>query len=102
MKIKKNDNVIVITGKDKNKTGKVIKVLPKEDKVIVENVNIVTKHIKKHLGGGRIQFEKPIHISNVMMIDPSTNKKTRIGYVVEQSDGKQVKRRIAKKSKKVI
>lgn len=102
MKIKKGDNVIVITGKDKNKTGKVLKVLPKKNKVIVSGINIVTKHIKKALGGGRIQFEKPIHISNVMLIDPNTNKKTRVGYKIEKVNDKIIKVRIAKKSNKPI
>jgi len=97
MKIKTKDNVIVIAGKDKGKTGKVIRTIPKEDKVIVEGVNIRKKHQKprgKGQKGQTVEFTAPIHVSNVMLEDAKTKKATRIGYKI--TDGKKV--RIAKKS----
>ena len=101
MKIKKNDLVIVITGKDRNKTGKVLQVLPKEAKVLVEGINMLTKHVKARDGvpGGIIKSERPVNASNVMLIDPSTNKPTRVGYKVE--DGKK-KVRYAKVSGEIL
>ena len=97
MNLKTGDKVIVTCGKDKNKQGKIIKTLAKEDKVIVEGVNIVKKHIKPTNGkdGGIIEVEAPIHVSNVMIIDPKTNKRTRIGKELDKN-GKKV--RITKKS----
>lgn len=97
MHIKKGDKVIVITGKDKGKTGTVIEALPKKDRVVVEGVNIVKKHQKPtqmNPEGGILEQEAAIHASNVMLLDPKTNKPTRVGYKVE--DGKKV--RVAKKS----
>ncbi len=82
LKIKKNDNVIVIAGNEKGKTGKVLKVFPKKQRVIVEGVNIVKRHTRpsqKNPQGGIIKKEAPIHISNVMLIDPKTNERTRVG-----------------------
>ena len=101
MKIKKNDLVIVITGKDRNKTGKVLQVLPKEAKVLVEGINMLTKHVKARDGvpGGIMKSERPVNASNVMLIDPSTNKPTRVGYKVE--DGKK-KVRYAKVSGEIL
>ncbi len=78
--IKRDDKVMVIAGKDKGKTGKVIKALSAENKVLVENINIVKKAVKKsdqYPNGGFIEIEKPIHRSNVMLLDPKTNKPTR-------------------------
>ena len=97
MKLKLGDNVVVIAGKDKGKTGKITKILRKLDKVVVEKVNMRTKHIKKtaQRPGEKIQFEAPIHVSNVMLVDPKTSKRTRIGYR-KLENGK--KERIAKKS----
>lgn len=97
MKIKKNDNVVVIAGKDKGETGKVVRVLPKEDRVLVEGVNVVKRHTKSRVSGEAgqiIEKSLPIHISNVMVVDPKTNKPTRVGFEIK--DGKKV--RIAKKS----
>lgn len=97
MKIKKGDKVLVVTGKDKGKSGVVDTVLPRDNKVIVEGVNIRKKHQKPRRGGekGRI-IEKPMPIaaSNVMLIDPKTGKRTRIG-IVRTSSGRT---RVAKKS----
>ncbi len=101
MKIKTDDTVIVISGKDRGKTGKVKRVLPKEDRVIVEGVNMVTRHIKPRgpqEPGGIKKSEAPIHVSNVMYYDAKTKAPTRIGYKVE--NGKKV--RVSKKTGAVI
>src|SRR3989344_5849288 len=98
MKIKKNDKVIVIAGKDKGRTGTVTAAFPKTDQVIVEGVNIKKKHQKARRGGQKGQMvEKslPIHVSNVMIVDPKSDKRTRLGTV--RKDGKSS--RITKKSK---
>lgn len=101
MKIKKGDQVIVITGRDKGKTGDVIKAMPKENKVIVSGINLVKRHTKPsgESAGGIISKEHPIHVSNVALIDPKSGKATRIGVKVE-NDGTKV--RVAKKSGEVI
>ena len=82
MKLKKNDKVLIISGKDKGKTGKIIRVINKHNKIVVEKVAIRTKHIKKQQGqpGQIIRFEAPISASNAMIIDPQLNKPTRITY----------------------
>ncbi|HRY91394.1 MAG TPA: 50S ribosomal protein L24 [Candidatus Gracilibacteria bacterium] len=82
MKLKKNDKVLVISGKDKGKTGKVTRVVTKHEQVVVEKVNIRTKHLKKQQGqaGQIIRYEAPISAANVMILDPSNNKPTRIAY----------------------
>lgn len=101
MKIKKNDNVIVIAGKDKGKTGMVKAVMPKENKVIVVGVNMVTRHTKPSQAdpqGGRKKVEAPIHASNVAHADPKDGKPTRVGYKIE----KDTKVRVAKRSGEVI
>jgi large subunit ribosomal protein L24 len=100
MRIKKGDTVVVLAGKDKGKQGTVLKAMPKEDKVIVEGVNIQTKHQKqtqKEAAEIRHQ-EGPIHVSNVMLVDSKTKAPTRVGYKME--GGKKV--RVAKKSGNVI
>ncbi|QQR83415.1 50S ribosomal protein L24 [Candidatus Peregrinibacteria bacterium] len=85
MKIKVNDNVVVIAGKYKGKTGKVMRVYKKTNRVVVEKVNIRTRHIKStpQQAGQRIQYEAPMDASKVMVICPKTKKATRIGYVIE-------------------
>ena len=96
-RIKKGDNVIVISGNSKGKTGKVLTVIPEKDRVIVEGVAMVSKHTKpnaKNPQGGIVKQEASIHVSNVALVDPKSGKATRIGYKVE--DGKTV--RVAKKS----
>jgi len=98
MHVKTGDTVKVIAGKDKGKTGRVLKAFPKEQRVLVEGVNIVKKHTKPSQAnpqGGIIQQEAPIHVSNVMPLDPKTGQPTRVGYKV-LPNGKKV--RIAKKS----
>ena len=101
MKIKKGDNVKVLAGKDKGKTGKVIQVLPEEDRVVVDGVNKSYKHVKARKGGEsgqKIDFFGPIHSSNVALIGKD-NTPTRVGYKVLE-DGKKV--RIDKKSGETI
>jgi|WetSurMetagenome_2_1015567.scaffolds.fasta_scaffold497622_2 large subunit ribosomal protein L24 len=82
MKLKLNDKILVITGKDKGKTGKIIKVLHKHNRIVVEKINMRTKHIKKttQAPGQKITFEAPMNASNVMILDPTLHKPTRIGY----------------------
>ncbi|MEH7117703.1 50S ribosomal protein L24 [Neobacillus vireti] len=95
MHVKKGDNVRVISGKDKGKTGVILAAYPKDNRVVVEGVNIVKKHSKPsqvNPQGGIINFEAPIHVSNVMPIDPKTGNPTRVGY--KAVDGKKV--RVAK------
>lgn len=101
MKIKKGDTVVVITGKDRNKTGKVIEILKDKNRVVVEGINKVVRHVKKTKtrAGEKVTFEAPLHASNVMVLDPKTKKGTRIGYKIT-NEGK--KERIAKKSKSVL
>mgnify|MGYP000057595477 CR=1 FL=1 len=84
-RIKKDDTVIVIAGKDKGRSGKVLAVLPKEDRVVVEGVNMVKRHTKAAQGkeGGILDKEGSIHMSNVMPIDPSTDKATRVKVQVK-------------------
>lgn len=100
--VKKDDTVIVITGKDKGKKGRVIAAYPRENRVLVEGVNMVKKHARPSQAnpqGGILNQEAPIHVSNVMLIDPKSGQPTRIGYKV-LDNGKKV--RIAKKSGEVI
>ena len=100
VKIKRDDTVVVLSGKDKGKRGKVLKVLPSENKLVVDGVNVVTKHKKPtQLDAGGIRcFEKAIDVSNVAILDPKLDVPTRVGYKV--IDGKKV--RYAKKSGEVI
>jgi len=100
MKIKINDNVLVIAGKDRGKTGKVLRVDRKRGKVVVEKINLITKHIKKSKTskGEKIRFEAPIDASNVMIICPHCSKPTRVSYMVE----KKVKTRICKICKESV
>jgi large subunit ribosomal protein L24 len=100
--VKKEDTVIVITGKDKGKKGRVIAAYPRENRVLVEGVNLVKKHQKpnqQNPQGGIITQEAPIHVSNVMLIDPKSGQPTRIGYKVLENG---TKVRVAKKSGEVI
>jgi large subunit ribosomal protein L24 len=97
MHVKKGDKVQVISGKDKGKQGVVLQANPKNERVIVEGINIVKKHAKPsqmNPQGGILSQEAPIHVSNVMPLDPKAGVPTRVGY--ETVDGKKV--RIAKKS----
>lgn len=101
MRVKKGDTVVVIACKDKGKKGSVLKVYPKADKVLVEGVNVITKHQKPsamNQQGGIINKEAPIHISNVMPFDPETGKGVRVRYEVK--DGTKV--RVSAKSGKEL
>ena len=101
LKLKKGDKVIVITGKDKGKTGEITKVFVKENKVLVSGINMAKRHTKpsQENAGGIISKEMPIHISNVAFVDPKTSKATRLGIKVDK-DGRKV--RVAKKSGEVV
>ena len=101
-KIKKGDYVVVLTGADKGRKGEVLKVSPKEERVVVKGVRLVKRHVKPSQAdpdGGIQQFEAPIHVSNVAHIDPKDDVPTRVGFKVLK-DGKKV--RVAKKSGEVI
>ncbi|MBN1942254.1 MAG: 50S ribosomal protein L24 [Phycisphaerae bacterium] len=81
--IRKGDKVVVIAGDDKGKTGEVLRVDQKADKIVVQGVNRVYRHMRpsrRHPHGGRIQKEMPIHISNVLPVDPETSRPTRVGF----------------------
>ena len=102
MNFKVGDEVVVITGSDKGKTGKIVKTLRNENKVVVEGVNIVKKH-QRPTGqetGGILEVAAPINASNVMIVDPKTKKRTRIGHTTDTKTGKKI--RIAKKSNEKI
>lgn len=100
MRIKSGDKVQLIAGKDKGKTGTVIKTLPAKNKVIVEGLNIAKKHTKpsQSATGGIEEISAPIHVSNVKLVDPTSGEATRVGYRFE--DGKKV--RFAKNSNETI
>ena len=100
MKLKKGDKVVVITGVNKGKEGTITRVL--DEKVIVEGINIVTKHVKPRNNNGTgeiIKVEAPIHASNVMLIDPKTKKATKVKYDFDKN-GKKI--RVSKKSNEKI
>jgi len=111
-KIKKGDLVVVISGRDKGQQGRVLEVLVESQRLVVEGVQRVTKHVKAGQTqrgtrtGGIETVEAPIHISNVMLVDPETKKGTRVGYRTEQveRDGRtrNVRVRVAKRSGKDI
>ena len=102
MNFKVGDEVVVITGSDKGKTGKIIKTLRDENRVVVEGVNIVKKHQRPtgQENGGILEIDAPINASNVMIVDPKTKKRTRVGHTTDEKTGKKI--RIAKKSNEKI
>lgn len=95
MNFKTGDKVVVIAGRDKGKEGKIIKTLRADNKVVVEGINIVKKHLKPtgDTPGSIVEVENPVHASNVMIIDPKTKKGTRIGHTTNKA-GKKVRRTI--------
>jgi large subunit ribosomal protein L24 len=102
MKIKKNDKVIIIAGKDKGKTGKIMQVFPKEKKVVVEGLNNRFKHVrprKQGKKGQRIEYAAPLDISNVMVVDPKVGRPSRISYKILEN---KEKIRISKKSGEAV
>jgi len=107
MKVKKGDTVLVIAGKDKGRRGRVLRTDPEKQKVYVEGANIIKRHTKPRTLrdtqraqeiGGIVEMEGPIHVSNVMLVDPESREPTRVG--VKRDGGKRV--RVAKKSGKEI
>jgi len=99
LRIRKNDTVIVISGKDRGKKGRVIEVLPKEGRVRVEGVNKIKRHSRpnpqRNVKGGIVERENPLHVSNVALVDPKSDKPTRVGIKI-LANGTKV--RIAKRS----
>jgi large subunit ribosomal protein L24 len=99
-RIRKGDQVMIISGKDRGKTGTVLVVMPKKERVTVEGLNMIKRHQRPtqtaggQRGGGVIEREGPIHVSNVMLVDPKDGKPTRIGIEIE--DGKRL--RVSKRS----
>lgn len=91
-KIRKGDRVVVLTGRDKGKNGEVLKVLRKEDRVVVQGVNVVKRHQRPMPGnpGGIDEKEAPVHISNIAHIDPSDDRPTRVGFKTVD-DGRKVR-----------
>lgn len=110
-KIKKGDLVVVISGGERGQQGRVLEVLTGSDRVIVEGIHRVTKHLKpgtskRNVEGGIIQVEAPIHISNVMLVDSATKRGTRVGYRIDTKEHEGRKRavrvRVAKRSGKDV
>jgi large subunit ribosomal protein L24 len=100
-KIRKGDKVVVLTGRDRGRSGEVIAVIPKENRALVRGVNMVTRHQRQTAAqeGGLIRKEAPIHLSNIALADPSTGKATRVGFKTLE-DGRKV--RFAKASGETI
>lgn len=100
--IRKDDTVLVIAGNDKGKKGKVLTIYPEKNKAVVEGINMITKHVKpsaQNTEGGRIEQEAPIHISNLMLIDPATGEPTKVG---RKRDDNGKLQRYSKKSGEII
>src|SRR5262245_37475787 len=94
LSVKKNDEVLVIAGRDRGKRGRVLRVVPDKNRVIVEGVNMVKRHTRpnpqRQIKGGIVERESSIHASNVMLIDPDSNKPTRVGHR-ELEDGRRIR-----------
>lgn len=103
MKIKRNDTIKVLAGKDRGKTGKVLRVFPEQEKIVVEGVNVLAKHVrprKKGEQGQKVYFPARMAVSNIMLVCPSCVKPTRVGYQVSRSEGGRThKERTCKKCK---
>ena len=100
--VRKGDTVIVMAGKDRGKRGRVLRVIPEKSRVVIERINMIKKHqrpTQKLRQGGIIEREGPIHLSNVMLVDPTSDRPTRIGMRA-LADGKKV--RVARKSGEII
>ncbi len=107
MKVRKEDKVVVIAGNYKGKTGKVLKVFPKKNRIIVEGVNIRKRHTKasqQNPQGGIVEKELPIDASNVMLLDPKTNEPTRVGkkIIIDDKTGKKKSVRISRTSGEML
>jgi large subunit ribosomal protein L24 len=98
-RLKKNDQVVVTAGKDRGRQGRILRIMPGKERVIVERVNLIKRHTRpnpsKNIAGGISEKEAPIHISNVMLVDPDRNTRTRIG---RRRDAEGAPERYAKKS----
>jgi large subunit ribosomal protein L24 len=101
LKIKKGDNVVVISGRDKGKSGQVLRVFPAENRLVVQGVHMARRHTKPRMGdpGGIVDKELTIHLSNVAHVDPQSGKPTRVGYKI-MDDGRKV--RVARRSGEMI
>jgi len=101
MKVKKGDKVVVVTGREKGKTGEILRVMPKEARVLVQGVNMVKRHTRPSQTnpGGINELEAPLHVSNVALADPQDGKPTRVGYRTLE-DGRKV--RFARRSGEII
>ena len=91
-RIKKNDMAIVVAGNDSGKTGKVLRLVPKGNKIVVEGMNLVHKHVRRsqqNPQGGRLSKEMPISVSNVMLVDPTTDQPTRVGVRILEDGSKE-------------
>ena len=101
LKIKKGDRVVVLTGRDKGRQGEVLRVIPTEERVVVQGVNVAKRHQRptQTSAGGIVEQEAPIHVSNVAHIDPKSDKPTRVGYRIEEG-GRKI--RIARRSGEAI
>lgn len=100
--IKKDDNVMVISGKNRGQSGRVLEMLPKQNRAIVEGVNMISRHTKptsQNPDGGIVKKEAPVHLSNIMLIDPSTETPTRVG---RKPDDEGKLKRYAKKTGEFI
>lgn len=100
MKIKKDDNVLIIVGKDRGRKGKVLKIFPKQNKVIIEGLNIIKKHVRPKKEGEKgqiVDMPRPIDISNVKLICPKCKKTTKVGHMIKKDKDKQKKYRLCKK-----
>ena len=109
LNVKKGDTVVVISGKDKGKQGKILVAYPEKERVVVQNANMIVKHVKPRRQGepgGRIEKEGPIHASNVMLVCPKCDKPTRIAHKLKEveisGEKKQKSVRVCKKCGKVI
>ncbi|NTU98609.1 50S ribosomal protein L24 [Candidatus Falkowbacteria bacterium] len=108
MKIKKNDKVMILAGKDKGKTGKVLQVFPEKQRASIEGLNLLIKHLRPRREGEkgqRIEFPSPLNMSNVMLVCTKCGKPTRVSYQISETaggDGKKTKVRVCKKCKQVI
>jgi large subunit ribosomal protein L24 len=101
LKIKKGDNVVVISGRDKGRSGQVLRVLPAENRLVVQGIHMARRHTKQRLGepGGIVEKELTIHVSNVAHVDPQSGKPTRVGYRI-MDDGRKL--RVARRSGEMI
>jgi len=101
LKVKKGDNVVVISGRDKGKQGEVLRVFPSESRLVVQGVHVARRHTRQRMGdpGGIVEKELTIHVSKVAHIDPTSGKPTRVGFKI-LDDGRKV--RIARRSGEVL